>query len=286
MPDRTGRRRAVSAAFLTAALLIALVPAVARSATTPAGLEPFLYALGQVESHGNYKAYNATTGAYGKYQIIPHSWAAWAQTYLGSSTAPKTPTNQEAVAHRKVTVLYGWLDSWPAVAHWWLTGSSERNPALWSSFSRTYVNRVMALMKSVGGAVAAITTKPSSWISADDARVADTSAAISYHSTWRLASFRGYSAGHVTYSTKRGATANISFTGTGVAWVGPTGPTRGVARVYVDGRYVKTVNLRRSTFNARSVLFSTALSAGKHTLTIRVASSGRPVAIDELIIGR
>ena len=61
---------------------------------------------------------------------------------------PQTPANQEIVAHRKVTALYVWLDSWPAVAHWWLTGSAERNPALWSSFSRTYVSRVMAIMKT------------------------------------------------------------------------------------------------------------------------------------------
>jgi hypothetical protein len=286
LPDRTGRRRAVSAAFLTAALLTALAPAVARSATAPAGLEPFLYALGQVESHGSYTAYNATSGAYGKYQIIPSSWAAWAQTYLGSATAPKTPANQEIVAHRKVTALYAWLDAWPTVAHWWLTGSSERNPALWSSYSRTYVNRVMTLMKSVGGAVAAISTTPTSWISADDARVSDAAASIIYRSTWRLASFKGYSAGHVTYSTRKGATATVWFSGTGIAWLGPTGPTRGTARVYVDGRYVRTINLRRSTFSARSVLFATALPAGKHTFAIRVTSSGRPVAIDELIVGR
>jgi Transglycosylase-like domain len=286
LPDRTGRRRAVSAAILTATLLIALAPAVARSATAPAGLEPFLYALGQVESHGNYTAYNATSGAYGKYQIVPNSWAAWARAYLGSSNAPKTPSNQEIVAHRKVTSLYGWLDAWPTVAHWWLTGSSERNPALWSSYSRTYVNRVITLMKSVGGAVEAIAAKPASWISADDARVSDTAASIGYRSTWRQASFRSYSGGHVTYATTKGATATISFRGTGIAWVGPTGPTRGTARVYIDGRFVKTISLRRSTFRARSVIFSKALPAGAHTFAIRVTTNGRPVAIDELIIGR
>ena len=105
MPDPVGRRRAVPAAVLTAVLLVSLVPAVTNSATAPAGLEPFLYALGQVESGGSYTAYNSTSGAYGKYQIIPSSWAAWAAAYLGSSTAPKTPTNQEIVAHRKVTAL-------------------------------------------------------------------------------------------------------------------------------------------------------------------------------------
>jgi len=286
LPDSSGRRHAVPA-ILIAVMLASFVPAVATSTSTPAGLEPFLYALGEVESGGSYTAYNATSGAYGKYQIIPSSWAAWAKTYLGSSTAPKTPTNQEIVAHRKVTALYGWLDSWAVVAHWWLTGSSERNPALWSSYSRTYVNRVITLMKSVKGSVGTVTTlAPTSWITADDARFSDTANAIVYRSTWRTASFASYSRGHVTYSTKAGATATLRFSGRGIAWVGPTGPTRGSARVYVDGRYIRTVDLRRSTFRARSVLFSKALSAGSHTLVIKVTTSGKPVAIDELIVGR
>ena len=147
MPDVAGRRRAVPVALLVAALLVSIVPSVA-SATPPPGLERFLYALGQVESGGSYTARNETSGAYGKYQIMPASWAAWAKLYLGSSTAPQTPTNQEIVAHRKVTALYGWLDTWPTVAHWWLTGSSERNASLWSSFSRSYVQKVMTIYYS------------------------------------------------------------------------------------------------------------------------------------------
>jgi hypothetical protein len=189
-----------------------------------------------------------------------------------------------------VTALYNWLDSWPVVAHWWLTGSSERNPALWSSYSRTYVNRVITLMRSVSGSVGTTSTKivtsPTSWITADDARLSDNAGAISYRSTWRYASFSSYSLGHVKYATRAGATATLRFTGTGIAWVGPTGPTRGSARVYIDGRYVRTVDLRRSTFRARSIVFSKALSRGTHTLVIRVVSSGKPVAIDELIVGR
>ena len=106
MPDVAGRRRAVSVALVVATLLVSIVPAVTRSATPPPGLERFLDALGEVESGGSYTARNATSGAYGKYQIIPASWAAWAKLYLGSSTAPQTPANQETVAHRKVTALF------------------------------------------------------------------------------------------------------------------------------------------------------------------------------------
>jgi hypothetical protein len=122
LPDVAGRRRAVPVALLVAAFVASIAPAVA-TASAPPGLERFLYALGQVESGGSYTARNETSGAYGKYQIMPANWAAWAKLYIGSSTAAQTPTNQETVAHRKVTALYAWLDTWPTVAHWWLTGS-------------------------------------------------------------------------------------------------------------------------------------------------------------------
>ncbi len=287
MPEANGRRRAVPAAFLTAVLLVSIVPAVANTATPPAGLENFLDALGQVETGGRYDARNPTSGAYGKYQIIPSNWAAWAKSYLGSSTAPQTPANQEIVAHRKVTALYVWLDSWPAVAHWWLTGSGERNSSLWSSFSRTYVNRVMAVMKAGPGIRSASAAARSiRWLDAKDTRLGETAAAIVYRGGWATARYSAYSGRQVKYATKVGASATLTFTGAGIAWIGPVGPTRGTARVYIDGKFVAAINLKKSTFHARTLLFSKAFPAGgQHTIRISVSSTGRPVAIDELIVG-
>jgi hypothetical protein len=267
------------------ALIVSIVPATVVRAASPPGLERFLYALGEVESGGSYTARNSTSGAYGKYQILPSNWAAWAKLYLGSSTAPQTPTNQEIVAHRKVTALYNWLDTWPVVAHWWLTGSSERNSALWSSFSRSYVQKVMSLMAATTDVAGDTPTRSTGWIDGSDRRVADNASAIVYRSTWSTARYRDYSGTRATYSTRTGATATITFTGTGIAWFGPVGPTRGTARVYVDGRSMGTVDLRRSSFAPHRLLFARALSAGTHTFRIVVTSSGRPVAIDDLIIG-
>lgn len=284
MPDPAGRHRAVAAALLAAALLASILPSVATAAAPP-GLERFLYALGRVESGGSYTARNSTSGAYGKYQIIPSSWAAWAKLYLGSSTAPQTRTNQEIVAHRKVTALYGWLDSWPVVAHWWLTGSSERNPARWSSFSRTYVNRIMAFMGAAGAASTGTRGSSTSWIDTKDTKLSETSDQIVYKQSWSTAGHSGYEGDRVRYATQKGATATITFTGTGFAWIGPTGPTRGTARIFIDGRAVANVNLRRSKFEPRTTLFARALKPGEHVVKIVVTSRGRPVAIDQLIIG-
>jgi hypothetical protein len=277
-------------AILAAALVISIVPAVRVLAAAPPGLEPFLYALGEVESGGSYTARNATTGAYGKYQILPSNWPTWARLYVGSSTAPQTPTNQEKVAHGKVTALYNWLDSWPVVAHWWLTGSSERNPAYWSSYSRTYVQKIISLMKASSGVTTAsggTTTRPSStaWIDSSDRRVSDGSTAITYALGWKLAGYPSYSGHRATYATRTGASATFTFSGNGIAWYGPVGPTRGKARVYIDGKAVATVDLRRTDFTARKLLFARPLSDARHTLKIVVISSGKPVAIDDLLVG-
>ncbi len=283
MPDVVGRRRAVPAALLTAVLLVSIFPAVGTSASAPPNIDRFLYALGRVESGGRYTARNASSGAYGKYQIMPASWAGWARAYLGSSSAPQTPKNQETVARRKVTALYNWLDVWPTVAHWWLTGSSQRNAKLWSSYSRSYVAKVMKAMGS--GGAAAKGTSSRAWIDAKDTRLNDTAAAIAYGPGWRSANYSAYAGRQVTYSTRKGSWATMTFTGTGIAWVGPVGPTRGTAKVYVDGKLAATVNLRRSNFDARSILFAKSLKAGEHTIRIVVTTSGKPVALDQLIVG-
>ena len=187
---------------------------------------------------------------------MPASWAAWAKLYLGSSTAPQTPTNQEIVAHRKVTALYAWLDTWPTVAHWWLTGSSERSSSLWSSYSRSYVQKVMALYDATADTASAPIVRTSSWIDSTDARIGDSSTAIKYAPAWKTARYSAYSGQQVRYATGPGASATIAFMGNGIAWIGPVGPTRGVAKVYIDGRYVATVDLRRSTFQARKTVFA------------------------------
>jgi hypothetical protein len=106
-----------------------------------------MWAMAGQESGWDYYARNRTSGAYGKYQIMPFNWPAWAQTYLGSREADQTPWNQERVAYGKLRDLHGWLGSWRRVAYWWLTGSSERNEKRWSAYARGYVANIMRLRK-------------------------------------------------------------------------------------------------------------------------------------------
>ena len=114
-------------------------------------------------------------------------------------------------------------------------------------------------------------------------RYAETSSKITYRGIWRTAGFSGYAGNAAKYATGAGARATFAFSGSKVVWYGPVGPTRGRARVLVDGTYLKTVNLYARSFTARKALFSKSwASAGAHTLTIQVlGTAGHPyVAID------
>lgn len=295
MPDVAGRRRAAVVAISIAAVVVSVIPFAVSSASAPPGINRFLYALGEVESGGNYTARNPTSGAYGKYQILPSNWPGWAKLYVGSSTAPWTPLNQEKVARGKVTALWNWLDTWENVAHWWLTGSGDTNKANWSSYSRYYVAKIMKLYNAVSDTTAAIdvmaeppapTPLPVGQVTVIR-HIDEGNLGVVYAGRWMDARHTAYAGGRVRYSQTNGATATYALYAKSVQWIGPVGPTRGKARVSIDGKVVATVDLRRSRFAASAVLFKTSWKrVGEHKLTITVVGSGRPVAIDQFVITR
>jgi hypothetical protein len=180
-----------------------------------------------------------------------------------------------------MSALHNWLGSWRRVAYWWLTGSSRTSG--WSANATRYVNKVMKIYRDGGGTDQATPKTPKT-----KARVTgEKSSAITYSGTWRAARHDGYGGDSVKYATSKGASATFTFTGKAVSWNGPLGKTRGKAKVYVDGIYVRTVNLYRSTFDARARLFRFGWkTSGKHTLKIVVAgTAGRPmVAIDDFVV--
>jgi hypothetical protein len=176
-----GRRSAVVVAILSTVLILSLAGPAAIAAKAPPGLSAFMYAVGKVESGGNYRARNRTSGAYGKYQIMPSNWPAWAQAYLGDRNARQTPRNQETVAAGKFTSLYRSLGTWRRVAYWWLTGSKRTGG--WSPYARRYVNKVMALYAKRGGVDNVASTAK---------HYSERSAAVAYEGTWKTASHAAY----------------------------------------------------------------------------------------------
>lgn len=273
----SGRLKAVLVAFLATIMLIGVIGPAVTLAGDPPGLWRFMEAIGQVESGGDYQARNSVSGAYGKYQIMPANWPSWASRYVGDGGVGQTPDNQEIVASGKFRDLRGGLDKWRRVAYWWLTGSSQTTN--WSDAATGYVRRVMKLYR----AYADESFKPLVTIR----KFSEKSSHVTYHGTWRSAKYAGYAGGTVRYATQAGASATFEFRGSRVIWFGPVGKTRGRARIYIDGEYLKTVNLYATRFVARKAVFSKGWSASaRHTLKIKVVgTAGHPlVAIDQFVV--
>lgn len=296
---------ALLAVAVLAGTLVAPGPSDAATPSEPPGIEAFMQALGRVESAGRYDAVNPVSGAYGKYQIMPFNWPVWAKTFLGDTKALQTPENQETVARGQLKVLYRWLGSWPRVAYWWLTGSS--NPAVdqWNPVARKYVDRVMALAGGMGwppagAAPGAAPNAPSRTTTAATRstatptpkaiplRLTEADPAIAYTGTWGTASHAGYVGGNVRYATDAGASASVTFTGRTFRWNGPVGPTRGSAQVWIDGQLVTTISAYAGDYAPSRALYVRDFGvAGTHTVRIVVVgTAGHPmVAIDELLVG-
>jgi subtilisin family serine protease len=117
--------------------------------------------------------------------------------------------------------------------------------------------------------------------------VSDRSTSLAYRGTWRQNISSPATGGSITTSSTTGATVRYRFTGVGVAVVAPTSPTRGKARVYVDGVYRATIDLRTSTLQHRRVVYARTFStSGTHTIELRVlGTAGRPmVSLDAFVV--
>lgn len=86
---------------------------------TVSGREAFINAIAGQESGGNYNAENGDTGAYGKYQIMPSNWPAWAEEAGIGADAPRTPENQEIVARFKLGEYYDKYGARGAAMAWY-----------------------------------------------------------------------------------------------------------------------------------------------------------------------
>lgn len=104
------------------------------------------------------------------------------------------------------------------------------------------------------------------------------SSAVTYARTWKTSLSPSYLDGAVRQSRVAGAAASYTFTGSQVAWITARGPTRGSARVYVDGRHVATVNLYSPRLQTRSAVYAYSWATdGRHRITIRVSgTAGHP----------
>lgn len=145
------RLRLAAAILLAASLSVLYVAALPletdASAARHLGIRELMTGLACVESGGRFDALNKQSGSFGKYQIMPRNWPAWAGRYMGNRWAQPTPRKQEFVARMRVAELYEKRGSWRRAAYWWLTGDGEGNEVLWSSKAAGYVEKVMAIAR-------------------------------------------------------------------------------------------------------------------------------------------
>jgi hypothetical protein len=82
------------------------------------------------------------------------------------------------------------------------------------------------------------------------------------------------SGGSVVESNDPGGTATLTFTGTGVSWIGFRGPWAGIAQVYLDGALKATVDTYSPTEQAQAVMYTASgLASGSHTIKIQVTGT-------------
>lgn len=126
------------------------------------------------------------------------------------------------------------------------------------------------------------------------AKLQESDPAVVQVGAWFSNEMAGHSGGAAILAMDQGSEVRLSFTGTGVRWIGYRDEWSGIARVYVDGVLAETVDTYASPAEAQATLFSMdGLAAGDHTLEIRVtgdrsgASGGAWVWVDafEIVSG-
>ena len=104
--------------------------------------------------------------------------------------------------------------------------------------------------------------------------VDDRSTAISRSGAWSRSTTSTAWASTLLGSTSSTASLTWRFTGHAAAVVSPMNPRLGKAKLYVDGKFIKTINLYSSVGKSRQIVYTGFFSAGgKHTLTIRSTGS-------------
>jgi hypothetical protein len=93
---------------------------------------------------------------------------------------------------------------------------------------------------------------------------------ITYTGDWYNNNSLAHSGGSAALTNARGATATVSFTGTGITWIGIIDPWSGFANAFLDGTLYIVDGYGNNTLY-QSPLFSVqGLPAGPHTLSIDV----------------
>ena len=108
-------------------------------------------------------------------------------------------------------------------------------------------------------------------------RVEDSDPRVVYTGVWLPQHRADLSGGSIVESPYPVSTASLTFTGTGIRWIGFSAPWGGIAQVFLDGAQTATVDTYSPTEQAQAVMYTlTGLAAGAHTITLKVTGTWNP----------
>ena len=167
--------------------------------------------------------------------------------------------------------------SWTTIA----AATTSLSATVFLTYSQPYELQVTARDRGANSTTTTVAFTPT--------RYTEASSLATYFGRWSLVERSSYQGGKARATTTAGKKVTYAITGRSIAWVAATGPTRGSAKVYVDGVYAGSVSLHASATSYRKVVWSRSwATAGPHTVTL-VASgtSGHPrVDVDAMIVAR
>ena len=149
------------------------------------------------------------------------------------------------------------------------------------AYSQKYELQVTARDRGANATTKTVTFTPT--------RYTESSSRATYTGSWKLVESSKYQGGKARATTTAGKKVRYEINGRSIAWVAATGPTRGSAKVWVDGVYAGSVSLHASSTSYRKVVWSKSWSsAAAHTVTLVVSgTSGHPrVDVDAMIVAR
>jgi hypothetical protein len=256
----------------------------ALTVTVPSGTARGSYSVTvSADEHGNSRTTTAT--------FVVQSDAP---TALPPTTLPRTKTT---ISSTTLPVRIVWspaTDASTAIAAYELQTSVDRGA--WSASTSTAATVRTAYGSQTLGHLYQYRLRArdsagnwSAWASGPtltSSLVQDRSSAIRYYGTWTKSVYSLASGGSTTYAKAIGARARITFTGRAVAIIAPVGPTRGTARVYVDGVYKASISFRATSGKSRMVMYATSFATlGTHSIELRLTSTSR-VDLDAFAILR
>jgi Transglycosylase SLT domain len=116
----------------------------------------FIWAEGQQESGGNYLAVNGSSGALGRWQVMPVNLPDWLAESGQKDMSPSAYLRDPAAQNRLAQVILGGdYDRWGArgAAAVWYSGQPDWHATYGDPPVYEYVNDVIAIMSKAGGKI-------------------------------------------------------------------------------------------------------------------------------------